>query len=195
MIETHKFYKDSEGWFIDLPEFIEQGLGSKGNLAMVLGADTFLDKLALVYGQNEVFLTISDEPFEGSSGMFDFIEMDQPIAELEEVGHPIQYGANYMETKLNHQIWLCPVTIYVFGGAYPKNIYYKLEELKVNLVQQELTYNVQTDTGKGYTVTMLETINADEQYVDIVALNDNNQEVEDEQVIENLFTLIENQRD
>jgi hypothetical protein len=43
---TQQFYKDKEGWFIDLPEFIEEGHGTKGNLAMVSGADTMLDKLA-----------------------------------------------------------------------------------------------------------------------------------------------------
>ena len=32
---TQQFYKDKEGWFIDLPEFIEEGHGTKGNLAMV----------------------------------------------------------------------------------------------------------------------------------------------------------------
>ena len=45
--QTHSFdfYKDDSGWYIDFPEFIEQGLGTKGDLAMVSGADQMLDYL------------------------------------------------------------------------------------------------------------------------------------------------------
>ena len=34
--QTHSFdfYKDNTGWYIDFPEFIEQGLGTKGDLAI-----------------------------------------------------------------------------------------------------------------------------------------------------------------
>ena len=41
-----RFYKENGIWYIDLPEFIEQGLGTKANLMMVDGADTFLDFLS-----------------------------------------------------------------------------------------------------------------------------------------------------
>jgi len=40
------FVKENKIWFADLPEFLEQGLGTKQNLMMVDGADTFLDKLS-----------------------------------------------------------------------------------------------------------------------------------------------------
>ena len=36
---THKFYKENSIWYIDLPEFLEEGMGSKANLMMVDGAD------------------------------------------------------------------------------------------------------------------------------------------------------------
>ena len=39
---SYTFIKESSGWYIDLPEYIEQG-GNKGDLAMVEGADTMLD--------------------------------------------------------------------------------------------------------------------------------------------------------
>lgn len=129
----HKFYKDNEGWFIDLPEFLEAGLGTKGNLAMVLGADTFLDRLTSLFSttggyhkDNEVTLQLDENEFDGYDGIFDNLGFDQPTEELEAVGHPIQMGGYYIETKLRHQIWLCPVTIYVFGGHYPKRIYYRV---------------------------------------------------------------------
>ena len=40
------FIKDEGIWYADLPEFLEAGMGSKANLMMVDGADTFLDLLA-----------------------------------------------------------------------------------------------------------------------------------------------------
>ena len=58
------FVKDQGIWYADLPEFLEARLGTRANLMMVDGADTFLD----------------------------------------------------------HQLWLCPVTEYVFGN-YPNEIY------------------------------------------------------------------------
>lgn len=120
----HKFYKDNQGWFIDLPEFIELGLGTKANLAMVLGADTFLDRLS--NNGSEVTLELSENKFDDFDGCFENIGFDEPTEELEAIGHPIQTGGYYIEIKLLHQIWLCPVTIYVFGGKYPKLIYYKI---------------------------------------------------------------------
>jgi len=123
---THRFYKDHEGWFIDLPEFIELGLGTKGNLAMVLGADTFLDRLS--NNGTEVTLELSEyeDEIENYDGMFEHLGYSEPVDDLEEVGHPIQMGGDYIEKELNHQIWLCPVTIFVFGGHYPDQIYYKV---------------------------------------------------------------------
>lgn len=125
IVATHRFYKDHEGWFIDLPEFIEAGLGTKGNLAMVLGADTFLDKLS--NNGTEVVLQISEyvDAISKYDGVFERIAFSSPIDELEKVGHPIQTGADYVETVLKHQIWLCPVTSYVFDGVYPDYIFYK----------------------------------------------------------------------
>jgi hypothetical protein len=40
------FVKENGIWYADLPEFLEAGLGTKTNLMMVDGADTFLDLLA-----------------------------------------------------------------------------------------------------------------------------------------------------
>jgi hypothetical protein len=40
------FTKENDGlWYVDQPDFIELGFGTKGNLLMVAGADTLLDAL------------------------------------------------------------------------------------------------------------------------------------------------------
>ncbi len=106
------FYKDNEGWFIDLPEFIEQGHGTKSNLAMVAGADTMLDKLS--NESNYITLRIETYEFEGAEGT------------LSKFGI-CPYGENYYFSGSGHyhRVWLCPVTKYVFGGRYPKKIFIK----------------------------------------------------------------------
>ena len=105
-----RFYKDEDGWFIDLPEYLEQGLGSKGNLAMVAGADTMLDMISNEGSQ--ITLRIETEQFPEAEGM------------LKKYGI-CPYGENYTFTGLGHvhKVWLCPVTKYVFGGKYPKKIF------------------------------------------------------------------------
>lgn len=122
----HTFYKDESGWFIDLPEFIEQGLGTKANLAMVLGADTFLDKLS--NNGNKITLELSENSdlINNKDGVLFFTDFSTPVEKLKEVGHPIQTGAYYIDLESGHVIWLCPVTIYVFDGKYPTKIYYKI---------------------------------------------------------------------
>ena len=120
----HKFYKDESGWFIDLPEFIEKGLGTKGNLAMVLGADTLLDILS--EGKSEVVINIDEEYFEGSEHLR-MTGTGSDVEALEKVGHPIQVGGYYRAENRNHDLWLCPVTTYVFGGYYPKDIYISVD--------------------------------------------------------------------
>ena len=38
-MKRHRFVRKDMGWFIDLPEYIEQGV-EKGDLPMISGADT-----------------------------------------------------------------------------------------------------------------------------------------------------------
>ena len=119
----HTFYKDNTGWFIDLPEYINSGLGTKANLAMVLGADTFLDKLS--DNGNRITLEISETPINDSDGVLDIMGFESPVDLLIEVGHPIEVGGYYVDLKTQHIMWLCPVTKYVFYGEYPHKIFYK----------------------------------------------------------------------
>lgn len=117
MRRRFKFEKEMEGWFVDLPEWE----GSKADLQMVMGADTFLD--ILCEGEWVVWLTLSDEPFEGAE-----------ILELRSFGIEPSYedteqGAwyklqTYRGIEFNMDMWLCEVTRFVFGHL-PNTIYYK----------------------------------------------------------------------
>ena len=119
---THTFNKEKGTWYIDLPEFLEAGLGTKDNLMMVAGADTFLDFLAQGKKSVEVFISLDD--FDGRQ--FHLVKkgigMDKEY--LDSVGHPeVEYGAYYTVQENQHELWLCPVTEYVFGGGYPDEIF------------------------------------------------------------------------
>lgn len=87
---THTFYKDQTGWYIDLPEFFEKGLGTKDNLAMVAGADTYLDILS--GNSDRVTLELSIAPFEGATEMIQ-TKKGADFEILNSIGHPIQFGA------------------------------------------------------------------------------------------------------
>ena len=115
---THLFVKEEGRWYIDLPGFIEQGYGTKGNLEMVQGADTMCDILADYTNSVSVNITLKQ------------------TAQTELVATRIQnlcpYGRYYRVEKVDAttlersfvlDMWLCPVTKYVFGGTYPKTIY------------------------------------------------------------------------
>lgn len=104
-----RFYKDyTDRWFVDLPEWE----GEKDELEMVMGADTMLDIMA--QGQDQVYVTMSTEPFEGYDYML-FLK--------EEI-----YDGGTYELKgryVGFDIWLCHVTKFVFDGKMPEIIYLK----------------------------------------------------------------------
>jgi hypothetical protein len=62
-MRLYKFIKEGRDWYIDLPEFIEEG-GSKGDLQMVEGADKMLDIIS--QGKTEVSMAIDRVPFPGA---------------------------------------------------------------------------------------------------------------------------------
>jgi hypothetical protein len=97
---------------------------------MVGGADTLLDKLS--NNTDEVTLQISELPFVGWTTWLRKLKNGKDDTYLKEVGHaPVNNGAYYDavvidNVKTNHEVWLCPVTEYVFDGAYPEDIYVKI---------------------------------------------------------------------
>ena len=127
--KTLSFYKEYGIWFADLPAFLDAGLGSKTNLMMVDGADTFLDFVS--DNQNRATLKISTTPFEDTEAVLKKIHVGLNQELLDQIGHAkVDYGAyyhveKYKEIVINHKLWLCPVTEYVFEGTYPQTIYIK----------------------------------------------------------------------
>lgn len=110
MLRQFKFYKDEGTWYVDLPEWE----GSRADLAMVSGADTMLDIIS--QGENDIKVLLSTEDFDGSNRL-------EFIRESPEVGEGSWYlMKTYKGIEYNLELWLCDVTIFVFGG-FPKNIY------------------------------------------------------------------------
>jgi len=123
---TKRFYKENHLWYVDLPEFLEAGLGSRNNLLMVDGADEFLDRVSQ-WG-TEVFLTFETEPFADAEYSLISDACGKNQALLDQVGHaPVGYGMYYTVPEMQgHRLWLCPVTEYVFQGEYPERIWVKV---------------------------------------------------------------------
>ena len=117
-MKSYKFYKDSYGWFLDLPD---SGF-SKEELQMVMGADDFCEILS--QGENEFYLTLSTSPFEGCSSL-EFLHFGR--LEGPELGDGAWYLLEYyLDLPFGIKMWLCNVTKYVFGGDYfPKEIYFR----------------------------------------------------------------------
>jgi hypothetical protein len=116
MKRRFKFEKELDGWFVDLPEWE----GSKADLQMVMGADTFLE--ILCEGEWNVWLTLSTEPFDGCNTL----ELLHYGIEPSEVD--VEEGAWYKLTsyrgiEFDLDMWLCEVTRFVFGNL-PQKIYF-----------------------------------------------------------------------
>ncbi len=111
----YRFYKNEKGWFIDLPNYPF----NQAHLAMVKGADVLLGQLA--EGKSEIWLEGSTRPIP------EYIDVLDRVKKLGLSKGSIYKGNN---VKINHTIleannlWLCPVTLFVFW-RYPKKIYYK----------------------------------------------------------------------
>jgi hypothetical protein len=130
--KTLVFNKENGIWYIDLPDFLEMGLGTKADLMMVDGADTFLDKLSKNTNSVKVFVALNR--YDGFEARISMINKGMNQDLLVQKGHaPVDYGAYYKLDVFNgaqsdHVLWLCPVAEYVFGGSYPKMIWLNVME-------------------------------------------------------------------
>ena len=108
-----RFYKDeNRRWYANLPEYIAQG-GRVEECEMVSGADDWLDFISL--NQENITLELSDQN-----------SLSEKIVLYESDGFGATYIAHtYREEDINQILWLCPVTLFVFGH-YPKEIYYHI---------------------------------------------------------------------
>lgn len=112
----YRFYKNELGWFIDIKWWPKRLVH---HLAMVMGADLLLDKLSNGKDEVEISFSRKQKPYHvkklvrsGILGVFDgavYVPNEDKITN--------EYGQNWL--------WLCFVTIFVFGH-YPKEIYYKV---------------------------------------------------------------------
>lgn len=117
MIEL-RFYKEASGcWYADLPDYIEAG-GTKEACQMVAGADDWLDVLS--HGESEITLVLDTEEFEGS----EYLTLEREDDFGDEFGAYYRIGSYKGIDYSNLTMWLCPVTLFVFG-EYPERIYYK----------------------------------------------------------------------
>jgi hypothetical protein len=120
-MKTYKFLKTGSEWYVDLPEYIEQG-GSQGDLQMVEGADKMLDMMA--GNEDVVFLCISKEPFAGAD-VLTLIEKCDPY-----IGGGYYFMKNYQEQEVDRTMWLCQVTAFALGDI-PEQIFVRKETTNI----------------------------------------------------------------
>lgn len=114
-MKTYRFVRSGTDWYIDLPEYLEQG-GSQGDLQMVEGADKMLDMMA--EKENVVVLKIERESFEGA----DVLELKERCDPY--VGGGYYFMSRYEGQEVARMMWLCGVTEFVFGDL-PEQIFVK----------------------------------------------------------------------
>jgi hypothetical protein len=112
-MKTIRFYRKDTRWYAHLPEYIDQG-GTEEECEMVSGADDWLDHISNY--SDSVVLNLSDK---------------DPLSEKIVLYEKDEFGATYVahsykEEDINQVMWLCPVTVYVFG-CYPEVIYYSIK--------------------------------------------------------------------
>ncbi len=110
-MRSFRFYKESDNrWYVDLPEWT----GEKAELEMVAGADSMLEYMA--EGESEVRVTLSETEFEGADVL-------QFVSEATDVGSGAYYEmATYKGIHLGLTMWLCDVTLFVYG-KFPNKIF------------------------------------------------------------------------
>ena len=116
-MKTYRIIKEEQKWYIDLPEYINQG-GIKADLQMVEGADKMLDVMAK--GKDAVELTIARQPFPGAD-ILTLTEKCDPV-----VGGGYYLMPDYEGSPINQTMWLCQVTQFVFDDI-PPEIYVRRE--------------------------------------------------------------------
>ena len=106
-MKNYTFNKENGCWYIDLPNWT----GTKGELQMVAGADTLLDKLSNNGTRVDVMLTTDRNCPEG-------FETLKRIIQTPPNGSVYHLGLV--------PVWLCNVTKFVFEGIFPKQINFKV---------------------------------------------------------------------
>lgn len=112
MVRTLRFYKRDTRWYAYIPEYIEAG-GTEEECEMVGGSDEWLD-LVSDFSDTVVVKLSGTEPLQEKLSLYNYDEFGATYVACE-----------YKEEIVNQQMWLCPVTLFVFG-EYPDTIYYQI---------------------------------------------------------------------
>ena len=120
-MEILRFYRErkkkSYTWYADIPSWT----GKKSALRMVAGADDLLDMIAVK--RDEVYLHFSEEEIEGG---------DVLLFKKKTLINGATYRLkHYLGNNVKMKVWLCNVTLHVFG-KFPKRIYFKEVEYLEN---------------------------------------------------------------
>jgi hypothetical protein len=121
-MKTLTFYKEEERWYVDIPEYLEEG-GNEDNLEMVLGTDDLLEELSNKGEEITLLLTVDSAE----------------IREKEQIPAYTQHNweylirADYIPTSSgkyytgynSRYIWLSPLWAWIFQ-MYPQYVYYKV---------------------------------------------------------------------
>lgn len=107
------FVKLAGKWFVLLPDYP----GEPMDLEMVSGADVLCESLD-VAKNGFISVTVSTRPLNGDEFATSLI-----VLNCKEVFEEI--GATYVKQDSDMEVWLCPVTKYVFG-SFPQTIYVRL---------------------------------------------------------------------
>jgi hypothetical protein len=118
-METITFAQEEDGrWYAEIPTYP----GPKADLEMVEGADKMLEIYA--QGEQRITLTLSNCPFRGLKDEITFVrphELEDPALDGQPFG--VYYKVSTIrQIPFDFEIWLCPVTTFVFGD-YPDKIF------------------------------------------------------------------------
>lgn len=109
------FEKESNGWFAVISEW----KGPHGALAMVAGAGTLLDELS--GGKKLVTINVSND--------WEMFEIwNRRRTHNVYVAYATSDSGNYHVKPIKKDIWLCSVMTFVFGGFYPSEFYFYVED-------------------------------------------------------------------
>lgn len=114
MIRTLRFYNRDGRWFADVPQYIEAG-GTEDDCEMVAGADTWLELLS--EGKDSISITIADD---------EVLEEKLHLYQKDEAGGTY-IAHEYKDKDINLVLWLCNVTLFIFG-KFPDIFYYKIKK-------------------------------------------------------------------
>lgn len=109
--EVYEFYQTiSKQWYVDLLTWP----GDKGELEMVVGADTMLSDISK--GEERIKLRISNKRFKGSS------ILKRTIFAEQEFGGAFYRLPSFEKIRYNTLMWLCPVMLFIFKKL-PQKVY------------------------------------------------------------------------